>query len=348
MKIAAEPLKAASVSLLESLGADPDEAKLVADVLVMADMRGISTHGVHFLPMIAERVKADVLRVPTQLDILVDDKAVTHIDGGNGLGQVAAEFGMRQAIAKAREFGISCSLIRNTNHIGLLAFYSSMAASEGMLGFCMSNSAAALAPWGGAEAFFGTNPFSVAVPSGEADPILLDMSTSVAARGKIRRALREGEQIPLGWALDETGIPTEDPAKAMKGSLMPVGGPKGYGMAMFIDLICGLLSGSKYSRDLLTFHKPLGPTGVGVTTVAVDITRFMSLDNFFSLAEPYIQTIRESRKAAGNSRIYLPGEIEAGKERTSKENGIEISPSTVEAINGVLEQQGLAIRIGQG
>ncbi|MDD5727880.1 MAG: Ldh family oxidoreductase, partial [Victivallales bacterium] len=342
MKVAVDHLKKVSRELLESLGAERKEAELVTEVLVLADMRGIPTHGVHFLPMIAERIRHGLLKVPSEVKVITDDQAITHIDGGNGLGQPAAEAAMRHAIGKAKEFGVGFSLVRNTNHIGLLSFYSSMAAAEGMLGVCMCNSAAAIAPWGGVEPFFGTNPLSVAAPESKNDFILMDMATSVVARGKIRRAQRMNEKIPLDWAFDEDGVPTDDPAAAMKGSLMPIGGPKGYGIALFIDLISGLLSGSKYSRNLLTFHKPLGPTGVGVMTMAVDIKRFMPLDSFFALVKAHAKSIRESKKAKGNSRIYLPGEIEKEKERVSLETGLEINPALAESINQLMAERGLA------
>lgn len=345
MRIAAPHLKKISVALLQALGADLREASLVADNLVMADMRGIPTHGVNFLPMLAERVERSLVVLPTALRIVSDAGAVVHLDGGNGLGQTAAAEGMRAAIDKARQFGVGLSLIRNTNHIGLLAFYTLMAAEQGMIGFCMCNGAASMAPWGGAEAFFGSNPLSVATPGGVETPVVLDMSTTVVARGKIRRAQRLKERIPLGWALDARGVPTDDPEAAMKGTLLPIGGPKGYGMAFFIDLISGLLSGSSYARELKTFHKPEGPTGVGVTTLAINISRFMTLDTFSSMVSEHIRSIRCSAKAEDTGRIYLPGEIEAEEERLSAERGVEVDDSVWQAINCLLEKKGLAMRL---
>lgn len=348
MKVAADRLKEIGVRLLEALGAEPREAELVADNLVMADLRGISTHGVMFLPLIAERIEAGLLVVPTRVEVIADEGAIAHFDGGNGLGQVAAAEAMRMSIDKARRFGIGFSLVRHTNHIGPLAYYPRMAAAEGLVGMCMCNGAPSMASWGGTEAFFGTNPFSVAAPCGRQDPIVLDMSTSVVARGKIRRALKRKEMIPPGWAFDSSGSPTEDPAEAMKGTLMPIGGPKGAGMAFFIDMICGLLSGSKYSRQVLTFHQPLGPTGVGVMTMAVDISRFMPLERFTALMEEHARSIRGSSRARGCSRIYLPGEIEAERERLGRERGVEVDAPVIQSIDRLLEKKGLALRIGEG
>jgi LDH2 family malate/lactate/ureidoglycolate dehydrogenase len=334
-----------STALLKSLGASNEEAAVVARNLLMADMRGIHTHGINFIPKIADRVENGLLNIPTKLEIISDSGATAHFDGNNGLGQVAAERAMRRALEHAKEQGIGMSLVRNTNHIGLLAFYSIIAAREGAVGFAMCNSAPSMAPWGGSEAFFGTNPFSIAFPVGGQNPVALDMSTSLVARGKIRRALKLKQNIPEGWALDSEGKPTDDPAKAMEGTLIPVGGPKGSGMALFIDVICGMLSGSKYGRDILTFHKPLGPTGVGAMLMAIDIQHFMKEETFHDLARDYVGGIRESRKADGVSRIYLPGEIEAEMEENSMKNGVEIDDITVDEINKLLEKQGIPLRL---
>lgn len=341
MRVAVEQLRSTATSILDHLGLPSDEAALVAQSLIRAEMRGIPTHGVNFLPMIAQRIRSGLLEVPTKLAVISEEGATTHIDGGNGIGQVAATLATRRAIEKARTYGIGVSLVKNTNHIGLLASYTLMAAEAGMIGFCSCNSAPSMAPWGGAEPFFGTNPFSIAAPGEGGFSVVLDMSTSVVARGKIRRALRMKQPIPTGWALDADGEPTMDPEAAMRGTLLPVGGPKGYGMAFFVDLVTGLLSGSKFSRDVRTFHQPLGPTGVGVIALAIDVSRFMPLDSFRALMAEHMKSIHESSKAASASRIYLPGEIEAEKERRSLVEGVEIDPEVFEGLQRLQKELGL-------
>jgi len=345
VRIVAENLLKAIITLLQAMGAEDKEARLVAKILVQADMRGIHSHGCAFLPLIAERCAHDLLKLPTKTMRITDEGAITHIDGNNGLGQVAAVEAMQLSIHKARNHGVALALIRNTNHIGFLGYYTLMAAAEGMIGICATNAASSIAPWGGAEPFFGSNPLSIAAPVANGAPIVLDMSASVVARGKIRRAQRLNEKIPEGWALDETGCPTTDPAEALKGTLLPIAGYKGSGLALFIDLICGLLSGSKYGRDLLTFHKPIGPTGVGAMFMAVDIGRFMPLARFETLVNEYAEAIRNSQKAVGVERIWLPGEIEADRANASKLQGIEVDSQIVEKINLLLKQKDLAIRI---
>jgi len=332
-----ERLKDSVIEVLKGLGASEDEAPLVAESLVRAEMRGTDTHGLPYLKLLVERIEARMVSVPTRVAVLKDEGATALLDGGNGIGQVAGWKAMEISLRKARECGIGSTLIRNTNNLGFFAFYTMHAAAQGFAGIAMGNANAAISPWGGAEAFFGTNPISIAVP-GSPEPIALDMSSSLVARGKIRRAQRLGEKIPLGWALDESGAPTEDPGAALKGTLLPIGGPKGYGLAFMVDVLAGMLSGSAFGQDIKSFHQLMGPTGVGALTLAIDVEHFMPLDQFRNSMKGYVDSIRASRKAKGTARIYLPGEIEAEKERASRERGIDLSPASVESVNHLLEK----------
>ena len=348
MKIQPERLREVSVQILKGLNATDEEATLVADCLVRAEMRGIDTHGVYFLKLLSDRIDAHMIHIPAPLKVIRENDTTAIVDGGNGLGQVAAHRAMRMSIQKARNFGVGITLVHNTNHIGILAFYTSMAAEEGMVGIVMSNSAPSMSPWGGAEPFFGTNPISMAIPGGEEGAVVLDMSSSVVARGKIRRAQRMKERVPLGWALDETGSPTTDPVAALKGTLLPIGGPKGYGLALMIDVLAGLLSGSRYGPEVKTFHQPLGPTGIGVFTMAIDIERFMPLHQFKDLMTSYAKSIKKTRKAKEVSQIYLPGEIELEREKQSLKDGVEISPEVAKDLNLLLEKIKSPLRLGKG
>jgi LDH2 family malate/lactate/ureidoglycolate dehydrogenase len=346
MKVQADRLNEIAIDILKGLQADEGEAAIVADALIKAELRGIDTHGVHLLTLLPERLEAGMLQIPTILTVLQESGATALLDGGNGLGQAAAHRAMGISIRKAKEFGIGCCLVRNTNNIGMLSVYTLMAAREKTVGIVMANAAAAMSPWGGTEPFFGTNPLSIAVP-GEAGaaPVVLDMSSTVVARGKIRRANRLKEDIPLGWAFDQTGTPTTDPAAALKGTLMPIGGPKGYGLALMIDVLAGMLSGSLYGPEIRTFHQLEGPTGVGVFTLAVEIERFMPLGQFTALFRTYLASIKASRKAKDVSRIYLPGEIEYEKEQKSLNEGIEVGPATAGKLNALLEKFGSPLRL---
>ena len=346
MKVRADRLNEIAIQVLRGLHAAKDEATVVAEALIRAELRGIDTHGVHLLTLLQERVEAGMLRIPTKLTVLKESGATALLDGGNGLGPVAAHRAMGISIGKAKEFGIGCCLVRNTNNIGMLSVYTLMAAQQNTVGVVMGNAAAAMSPWGGTDAFFGTNPLSISVP-GEAGapPVVLDMSSTVVARGKIRRADRLKEGIPLGWAFDETGTPTTDPAAALKGTLMPIGGPKGYGLALMIDVLAGMLSGSHYGPEIRTFHQLEGATGVGVFTLAIEIERFMPLGQFTALFRNYLALIKASRKAKGVTRIYLPGEIEYEKEQQGLNEGIEVGPVTAGKLNTLLEKFGSPLRL---
>jgi len=347
MKVRPEKLKEFAFRVLKGLNATDEEANLVTDCLVRAEMRGIDTHGVHFLKLLSDRVDAHMIRIPTEIKVVREDGTTSILDGGNGLGQVAAHRAMKMSIQKGRELGIGLTLVRNTNHIGILAFYTLMAAEEGMVGIVMSNSAPSMPPWGGAEPFLGTNPISIAIPGGEKGAVVLDMSSSVVARGKIRRAQRMKERIPLGWALDDTGTPTTDPVAALKGSLLPIGGPKGYGLALMIDVLAGLLSGSQYGPEVKTFHQPLGPTGIGVFTMAIDIERFMPLHQFKDLMTSYAKSIKKTKKAKEVSQIYLPGEIELEKEKKSITEGIELDSTVVKSLDELLQKAKSPLRLSE-
>jgi LDH2 family malate/lactate/ureidoglycolate dehydrogenase len=221
-----------------------------------------------------------------------------------------------------------------------------MAAKANKVGIVMANAASAMSPWGGAEPFFGTNPLSIAVPSDAgAAPVVLDMSSTMVARGKIRRAARQKQAIPEGWAFDASGAPTTDPAAALAGTLSPIGGPKGYGLALMVDVLAGLLSGSQYGPAIRTFHQLEGPTGVGAFMVAIDIGRFMPPATFAEIFRNYLASIKAVRKAPGTDRIYLPGEIEYEKERKNLIEGIEVAAGTAEKLNGLLMEFGSPLRL---
>ncbi|MDI7258967.1 MAG: Ldh family oxidoreductase [Thermodesulfobacteriota bacterium] len=346
MKIQPGKLKEIVISILKGWNASDEEAVLMAENLVQADMRGIDSHGVAYLKPLADRINAGMINIPTPIEIVKEDHAISILDGGNGLGQVAAHRAMKMSIERARNYGVGLTLVRNTNNIGSLAFYTLMAAKEGMAGMVMCNAAPSMSPWGGAEAFLGTNPLSIGLPNGSGGPVVLDMSSSVVARGKIRRAQRMKERIPLGWALNQSGVPTTDPGAALKGTLSPIGGPKGYGLALMIDVLAGLLSGSQYGPEVKTFHQPLGPTGIGVFSLVIDIERFMPLNQFKRLLEFYGESIKRSKKAKDVSRIYLPGEIELEKEEESRTKGIELDSTVIESLNQLLENTKSPLRLG--
>jgi LDH2 family malate/lactate/ureidoglycolate dehydrogenase len=237
------------------------------------------------------------------------------------------------------------TFLRNTNNIGFLSYYTMMAATEDMIGICACNAAASISLWGGMEPVLGSNPISVAFPTDRAYPLVMDLSVSNVARGKIREAERLNKPIPPTWAFGPDGQPTEDPVEALKGCLMPIGGPKGVALAIMVDLLCGLVSGSKYSKEVRTFHKLMGATGVGAFFLAIDPKGIMDSAQLKTLIGNYMSDIKNIKRADHVSQIYLPGEIENETEAKSAEGGIEIDSGTVDMLNGLLSKLDSSIKL---
>jgi LDH2 family malate/lactate/ureidoglycolate dehydrogenase len=225
--------------ILEKVGVPPEQARIIAEVTVEADLRGIGSHGLLRLPAYVHRVQAGLMAADTQLKVVRERGATVLLDAQGGFGQVAGVYAMNQAIERARQHGVGFVAVRNANHFGIAAYYTMMALPHRMIGIAATNAAPSMAAWGGTTPVLGTNPISVAIPTGQDVDIVLDMASSVVARGKIRAAATKGERIPLGWALDAEGRPTEDPQAALKGTLLPIGGPKGYGLALVVDVLAG-------------------------------------------------------------------------------------------------------------
>lgn len=345
MKIPVSTLKQGAEEILKYLGETPENAVKIAESLVKADMRGVSTHGTYLLKVISMRVEGGQLKLPTIPKVVSDSGATAIIDGVDGIGMVAGTAAIELGIEKAKQYGIGMVLIRNTNNVGSLAYYTQLAAEQGMIAIMSCNAAPAMAPWGGAEQLMGTNPMAISIPA-DGPGFTADMASSVVARGKIRKAARQGIEIPDNWALDEDGNPTTDPNEALKGSLLPMGGPKGSALAMAIDIISGLMAGSGYGQSLKSFHVLEGPTGVGASCIVIDVSRFMGVDKFKELMSGYTDTVKGMKTANGFKEILMPGEIECHKEENSLENGIEMDDQQVASLNEILEKAGSEIRLG--
>jgi LDH2 family malate/lactate/ureidoglycolate dehydrogenase len=221
--ISAKDLKQACVVLLQKGGVPADQSTVIADVVVEGDLRGIESHGVLRLPSYIRRVKAGSMTAKTEPKVLRERGASLLLDAQHGFGQIAGVVAMKEAMSRAEKFGTGIVAVRNSGHFGIAAYYAMMALERKMIGMISANAAPCMAAWGGTQPLLGTNPICVAIPTGGDTDVVLDMASSLVARGKIRLALNKGDKIPLGWALDEQGQPTEDPAAAMKGTLLPEG-----------------------------------------------------------------------------------------------------------------------------
>lgn len=338
MKIQAQKLTGAYIEILQAIGETQEQAQIAAQMMVKSDARGVATHGSHMLTLIYNRRKVGQLRFPTTIDVLQDKGAIALIDGNDGLGQVAGVKAARLAAQKAKEFGIGMVSIRNTNNVGTLAPFTEMAAREGQISIFCCNASPAMSAWGGMEQFVGTQPFAICVYTGKKLLFSADMATTEVARGKIRKAARDGKPIPQGWALDEEGNPTTDAAAAIKGVLLPIGGPKGSAIALAVDIMSGMISGSNVAPDVRAIHYTEGEAGVGGCFISIDIAAFTPLSEFESRMDSYIQKIRSLKKAKGFDRILLPGEFKQEKEQKSMNEGVELDDATLEALDTILAE----------
>lgn len=326
--------------ILVGNGVGSEQAKVIARCLVAADLRGIDTHGVNRIPSYMERVRQGVLdakAIPTLTQIT---PVVAQIDGHNGFGFLAAQMGVDAAIESARTFGIGMASIKHSNHFGMSAWICQRAIDQDMMSLVFTNSSPALPVWGGKSKLLGVSPIACGAPSGKTKPFILDMAPSVAARGKIYKAKRRGEKIPSDWALDADGSATDDPERALEGVMLPMGGPKGSGLAIMMDVFSGVLSGSAFAGHVIGPYDPSKPADVGHFIVAIKPDLFFSIEEFKGRMDYLYQRVVESEKRPDVDRIYFPGEIEQLTQEDRMVNGIPYTINEIETLNQEAEKVG--------
>src|SRR2546426_746300 len=326
------------VSVFRKLGVPSNDAKIATDVLLAADLRGIGSHGVARLPRYVTGVKSGSMTPRGASKIVKQTRATAVIDGGNGLGQVVARRGMELAIKKARGTAVGFVVVRNSNHFGIAGYYSMMALKAGMIGISSTNAAPLVVPTFGRTAVLGTNPISVAVPTGTEEPFVLDMATSVVPRGTIEVYDRQGKEMPLGWAVDPTGHSTTNPrivlealAKRLGGGILPLGGEgetfsghKGDGLALLVDILCGALPGAGTALDVYADERA---ANVGHFFGAIDVRAFRPLPAFKRDMDKLLRTLRESPRAEGHDHIYVHGEKSFAMERERRGQRVPLGPN---------------------
>lgn len=338
-----EGLREFCTGVLQKLGVSPEEAAITADTLVTANLRGVDTHGVMRLTYYSAKLRSGVIKPRVDLTPVKESIATALLDGHDGIGQVISYRAMQIAIRKAKEAGIAYVAVRNSNHLGACAYYSMMALPQDMIGFVFTNASPRLAPTGGVERLFGNNPWSIAVPAGKGLPIVLDMANSVVAAGKIRVLQKEGKPIPEGWALDAEGVPTTDPEKALKGILLAVGGYKGYGITLMVDLLTGVLANSAYGPRVKGMEAENEVAHVAHSFMAVNVSAFDEVATFKARVDSYIDEIKGSRKAKGTDTIYLPGELEFLREQERREKGIPLQAKVAEELRAIGREYGVPL-----
>lgn len=347
MKYDAKKLQEFSANVMQAAGLRASDAEIFSEALIYADMRGIGSHGISRLRTYAKRVVTGVINQEAVPVVLRDSATALLIDGKNGIGASIAKQSLDMCIERARKHGSCCAAVRNGVHFGTGAFYTEYAAGKGMVCFMVSNSEAAVVPTGGAVPMLGTNPLSIGVPAGRRDPFVLDMATSIVARGKVVLAKKEGKGIPGDWGVDKQGTPTDDPDAILNGgAMLPFGGPKGYGISLAIDLICSCLGGALNSRETPGFWDDFEhPQNVGYFMIVLDAEKFLPLEEFTAKVDAMLGEFKACPTAPGVKEVMIPGEIEANKYRGCMASGVKLSAAVVEDLKGVGKEYGISVDI---
>lgn len=325
----------------ERLGVPAADALQAADCLLLAELRGIDSHGLVRLPVYARRIQARIVNPAPAIAFTKCGPSVVLVDGDNGLGAVVGAAAMRQAIELARATGIGFAGVRRSNHFGVGAYYVEQAVVQGMIGFAATNAPPNMAPFGGRERFLGTNPLAFGIPAGAEPPLIFDASTSVVARGKIIVAAHTGASIPEGWAVDPQGRPTTDAHAALAGAVLPFGGPKGSAISFIIDILCGVLTGASFATHLNTLENLNAEQNLGHVLTAIRTDLFLPADVFRSRMDEILRLLKRCPTVEGVERVLAPGEPEMRNEAQNRRCGIAIAPE----VAAQLRQLGNDLRI---
>lgn len=323
------------VRAYEAVGISGAEAKSIAELQVRADLLGADGHGVFRLPQYIRRIKGNAVNLKPDIRVEREAPGMALINGDNGMGHLVMRYATEKAIEKARTVGVAWVGVQHSNHAGPASLYASMPMAHDMIGLYLAvGNANHLPPWGGIDMLLSTNPIAVAVPAGDEPPIVLDMATTVAAYGKVKTAAQRGEMMPEGWMMDREGKPLLDPKKSADGFLLPIGGYKGYGLAMIIGLLAGTLNGAANGRDVVDFNSDdTTPTNTGHVIVAINVAMFRPLDEFKQSVDAFVRDIRNSQRLPGVDAIRLPGEQSHVRLADNLRLGVPLSAPLVKALN---------------
>ena len=329
----AEQLEALATRALLGMGLEAKDAAGAARILVMGDLFGHHTHGVSRLESYGQRVDLGAIRVDAAIAIEPVAAAIVKVDGASAMGPVVGMRALEAAMRCARHAGVGLALVRNGNHFGAIAPYCFLAAAQGFASIIGSNASTTIAPSGGREERLGNNPLGIGVPRPGGDPVILDMAMSVVARGKIRAALDKGQAIPDTWATDRDGRPTTDPRAALDGFLQPMGGYKGYGLALMVDLLAGLLAGGAYLTHVRSWlDQPAEPGNLGHFFLLIDTARLGSADWLAGRMADFAAIVHGTPPADAARPVVLPGEIELANMARQRRDGIALDAAVVKVL----------------
>jgi LDH2 family malate/lactate/ureidoglycolate dehydrogenase len=355
--IPVEVLQRFMFDVFTGLGVPAEDAAICADVLITADLRGIESHGIGRLKYYYDRIKAGVQRTITQVTVVRETETTAVLDGNHGMGHVIAYRAMRMAIEKARRWGLGAVAVRNSTHFGIAGYYPLMAVKEGMMGLTVTNARPAIAPTFGTEPMLGTNPIAFAAPTDLPYPFCFDAATSITQRGKIEVLEREETPAPAGWVINANGEPVTDPTTILRdldtgnAALLPLGGAgelmgghKGYGLAVMVEILSAALQEGAFLKDLLG-RAPDGsrrPYMLGHFFLALDIEHFIPLEVSRRITTQILLDLQRSRKAPGCERIYVAGEKEYEMEQERRRTGIPVNENLKRELQYMRDELGIA------
>jgi LDH2 family malate/lactate/ureidoglycolate dehydrogenase len=317
----------------------------VADCLVQANLRGLDSHGVARIPIYAKRLRLGLVNPRPTLALTRVAPSAAHLDGEDGMGMVAGTKAMEAAIALARDTGVGLVGVHRSTHYGMAAYYVLRAAAADSIGFAFTNSSAGMAPYGGTKPILGVNPLAVGVPAGRRPAIVLDMAMSVIARGKMRLAGMHGESIAEGLGVDAQGRPTTDGMAVFGGGAVhPFGGPKGSALAIWMEIMGGVLTGAAFAGDMKSLYEDFsGPQRIGHVFMAIRPDLFLSLPDFKARMDTMIERLKASEPAEGFDEVLMPGEPEVRREAERRRTGIPLTAEVLASLESESAETGIAL-----
>jgi LDH2 family malate/lactate/ureidoglycolate dehydrogenase len=328
-------LLALVIDVFKRAGMPDDEADLVADALVLADLRGMHSHGVLRTKIYVEKIRGGGFRTGRKGRVVRETNGTVLLDGENGIGQVLTIAAMDRAIGKAKQNGIGAAGVFNSNHHGEAAYYILHALKHDMIGIVATNGSPNMPAWGGTTKMTGPLPFTAGAPAQDEQPFVVDAALGVTNRGKLIYIADKGEKVPFGWGVDRDAQPTDEPSKILNGGwILPIGGHKGFGITMFIEILSGVLTGALIGsaiRDL--YNDPHEqPQGLGHFCIAIDPEAFMPIAHFKQRMDEMIRMIKSSALAPGAERMIIPGQLEFEKEKARRLHGIPLSAKLIQQL----------------
>ncbi len=325
----AERLRRFVADALLAVGLPGSDAATCAELMVRADLLGADGHGIFRLPQYVRRIRGGAVNVKPKVRVAREAAGMALVDGDNGMGHLVMSFAAHAAIEKAKTAGVAWVGVNHSNHAGPASLYAAMALEHDMIGLYLAvGNANHMAPWGGIDLLLSTNPIAIAVPAFEETPVVLDMATTVAAYGKVKTAAQRGEAMPEGWMIDYHGKPLTDPKRSDEGMLVPIGGYKGYGLALMFGLLAGTLNGAAMGSDTVDFNADdKTPTNTGHAIVAISIAAFGEVAEFKRRVDRIVRGMRRSRRLPGIERVWLPGEQSRAKFEQRSRLGIPLPGS---------------------